>query len=193
MKRHGPIWFITHPEVIIDPTVAVVDWRLSPRGRQRMGRLLAAPFIPTIDAIWSSTERKAIEAAHILSSHRGIDPTTLAALGENDRAATGYLPAAEFEALADRFFAHPFESVRGWERAIDAQSRIVAAIEHIASQTPDNSSLAIVAHGAVGALLLCHLTASPISRAADQPGRGGGNYFSFAAGRLRQGWTPIDA
>jgi hypothetical protein len=32
---------------------------------------------------------------------------------ENDRAATGFLPPAEFEVTADAFFARPRESVRG--------------------------------------------------------------------------------
>ena len=48
-------------------------------------------------------------------------------IGENDRSATGFLPREEFWATADLFFAHPTESIRGWERAIDAQARIVAA------------------------------------------------------------------
>jgi broad specificity phosphatase PhoE len=193
MKRSGVTWLITHPEVEIDPAREVTDWSLSPKGRARMTRMLDAPFIGNIEAIWSSTERKAIEAAQILSAHLSIPPKTLAALGENDRSSTGYLPAPEFEAMANRFFAHPQESADGWERAIDAQSRIIAAIEDIASQIPDQSGLAIIGHGGVGALLLCHLTATPISRKADQPGRGGGNYFTFAAGKLLQSWTPIDA
>lgn len=193
MKRHAPIWFITHPEVMIDPNRPVPDWGLAPKGLARMARLLEAPFIADIDAIWCSTERKAIEAAEILAAHRKIPARALAELGENDRSATGYLPSAEFEATADSFFARPLESVRGWERAIDAQARIVSAIHDIASQTPDHAGIAIVAHGAVGALLLCHVTKTPISRKADQPGRGGGNYFMFAAGVLVHGWTPIDA
>ena len=43
-------------------------------------------------------------------------------IGENDRSATGFVPAEEFEALADTFFADPHTSIRGWERAIDALS-----------------------------------------------------------------------
>jgi hypothetical protein len=46
----------------------------------------------------------------------------------------------------------------------------------------------------VGALLLCHLKAQPISRQEDQPGAGGGNYFVFEASSnaLLQGWRPTE-
>ena len=113
-------------------------------------------------------------------------------LGENDRSATGYLPRAEFEAMADLFFAHPNQSIRGWERAVDAQARIVAAVEEVLASCSRN--VAIVSHGGVGTLLLCHLRQCPIGREHDQPANNGGNYFAFDAGtrRLRHGWAPVD-
>jgi hypothetical protein len=47
---------------------------------------------------------------------------------ENDRSATGFLPPDEFETVANRLFAEPLVSIRGWERAIDAQLRIVREV-----------------------------------------------------------------
>jgi len=63
-------------------------------------------------------------------------------LRENDRSATGFLQKQEFEATADAFFAHPHESVRGWEAAVAAQARIVRAVEEILSQAPNEGDLA---------------------------------------------------
>jgi broad specificity phosphatase PhoE len=96
-------------------------------------------------------------------------------------------------ATADAFFARPDDSVRGWERAVDAQARIVAAVQAVLAQAPPGD-VAIVAHGGVGALLLCHLKHVPISRAEDQPGEGGGNIFVFgrADWALVQGWRRIE-
>lgn len=71
----------------------------------------------------------------------------------------------------------PAVSVRGWERAVDARARVVKALERIAQK--DNGVIAIVAHGAVGTLLYCHLAGEPIARRWDQPPNGGGNYFRF--------------
>jgi broad specificity phosphatase PhoE len=161
---------------------------------------LAQPWVRSLGAIWSSTERKAIDGAKILSDATGLPFTTLAALGENDRSATGYLPRPEFEATADLFFAHPTRSIRGWEPAIAAQSRITAALETLLAATPEHLDIAIVAHGGVGALLICALENLPISRAHDQPAHPehagqGGNYFAIdrRTRLLRHGWHPFDA
>jgi broad specificity phosphatase PhoE len=189
------VHFITHPEVAIDPAVPVPDWPLSERGRDRMRRLLERPWVGTVATVFSSAERKARDAAAILAAHRGLPVTIIDGLGENDRSATGYLPRAEFEAVADAFFARPQESVRGWERAADAQARIVAAVERAIALARLEGDVAILSHGGVGALLLCHLTGMPISRAADQPGEGGGNVFAFEAAtrRLLRGWRRMEA
>jgi broad specificity phosphatase PhoE len=189
------VYFITHPEVRIDPAVPVPDWPLSPRGLERMQALLQQPWIRGIGAVWCSTERKAIDGAEIVAQAVGVSPRLLAGLGENDRSATGYLPKAEFEATADAFFANPHDSIRGWERSIDAQRRIVVAIETVIAKSPSGGDVAVVSHGGVGALLLCHLKACPISRIEDQPGNGGGNYYCFDmdSATPRHGWLPIEA
>lgn len=124
----------------------------------------------------------------------GTIPRLLAALGENGRSSTGYLPKAEFEATADAFFANPHDSVRGWEKAIDAQRRIEAAIATVLAGTPAGQDMAVMSHGEVGALLLCHLKQRMISRTEDQPHTNGGNYFCFdrETYSLRHGWVPID-
>jgi len=189
------VFFITHPEVEINPAIPVPHWPLSPRGRARMQAALDRPWVRRIRAIHCSTERKAVDAATILANGLGLGFSTHAALGENDRSATGYLPREEFERTADAFFARPTESVRGWERAMDAQARIVAAVDTVLALAPASGDVAIVAHGGVGALLLCALDHLPISRTQDQPPGNGGYYFPFdLASRLtRHGWTAIDA
>ena len=188
-------YFITHPDVLIDPSIPVPDWPLSPHGRARMAGVLKQPWARSLRTLWCSTERKARDGADILAAALDLPITELEALGENDRSATGYLPPPEFEALANLFFAHPEDSVRGWERAVDAQARIVAAIEQVlAPEHAHGGDVAIISHGGVGALLLCHLQACPISREHDQPATSGGNYYAFdiATRRLHCGWTPID-
>ena len=189
------VFFITPPDVEIDPAVPVPLWPLSARGRARMQAALERPWVRRIRAIHCSAERKAIDAATILANGLGLNFSTHAALGENDRSATGYLPRAEFERTADAFFARPTESVRGWERAVDAQARIVAAVDVVLKSAPANGDIAIIAHGGVGALLLCALENVPIGRSQDQPPGAGGNFFPFDfATRLpRHGWTAIDA
>lgn len=92
------------------------------------------------------------------------------------RSATGYLDPSAFEPAVDAFFAESQRSVRGWERAIDAQSRVERAVRRFAAQTPERG-IAFIAHGGVGALLLASLRRERISRALDQPAKG--SSFTF--------------
>jgi broad specificity phosphatase PhoE len=183
------VLFITHPEVEVDPRVPVPRWRLSQAGIVRMRHFVAACDLQ-ISSIWASAETKAIEAAGFLAARFGLPVGVEPGLGENDRSATGYLPPAEFEGMADAFFANPSQSVRGWERAIDAQARIAGAVDSVVDRSPPGP-VAIVAHGGVGTLLLCRYLGTAIDRAADQPSQG--HYWAFdrATRQVLHGWQPI--
>ena len=186
--------FITHPNVDIDPAVPVPRWPLSEEGRARMHAGLRQPWVTEVTAVHCSTEQKAIDGAAILAQHLGLAHTAHGALGENDRSATGFLPPREFERVADAFFAEPTVSVRGWERALDAQRRIVASVQAIDRSDTTQGTVAIVSHGAVGALLRCWLAEQPISRQWDQPANGGGHWFAFTLEprALLSPWCAID-
>ncbi|MCB0967237.1 MAG: histidine phosphatase family protein [Ilumatobacter sp.] len=153
--------------------------------------MLEQPWVSTIGRIVSSTETKAVETAELLATHLGLDVEVRTGLGENDRSATGFVPPDEFEQLADAFFAEPEQSVRGWERAIDAQQRIVAGLADLLG-AGDAHSTAVVGHGAVGTLWYCHLTDQAIDRRHDQPGQG--HYFTVdtTSGRVLHRWHPVD-
>lgn len=185
--------YITHPQVQIDSSVPVPDWGLSAVGRARAETCARQPWVQRLTRIISSGERKAIETAEILAATAGlrieIDPST----HENDRSATGFLQPSDFEKAADWFFAHPEESYRGWERATDAQARIVGAVNAILATHDANKPIAFIGHGGVGTLLKCHMSATPISRQRDQPG-GGGNLFCFSLAdrRISCDWTAIE-
>jgi broad specificity phosphatase PhoE len=157
---------------VVDPGVPVTRWHLKPEGIARLRRFAATGALAGVTAAWASTECKAIEAAGILAGALGIGVRVREDLGENDRSATGFLPPAEFEQVADAFFANPGASIRGWERATDAQARIVAAVRAVAADSAGAGDILVAAHGAVGALLRGHLLGAPISRALDQPGQG---------------------
>ena len=186
------LYFITHPEVVVDAQTPVERWHLSASGIARMRTFAHQPALSGVRAIWSSTETKAIEAAGILAAALGLGVSVSKALGENDRSATGFLPPAEFKQVADAFFAEPAASVREWERAIDAQARVHNAVSQIVSEH-DGGDLAIVAHGAVGTLLFCALAGKPIARTFDQPFQG--HYWKAPLSSLIPvtGWQPIAA
>ncbi len=176
--------FVSHPEVVIDPAVPVPRWHLSELGIARMRRFAAGLARP--GAVWASTETKAIEAAGIVAARFGLGVQVHAGLDENDRSATGYLPPEEFQAAADRFFAHPDLSFRGWERARDAQRRVVAAWSEITAMTQD---AVLVGHGGTGTLLWCHLTGHTIDRRFDAPRQG--CMWRWSPDSVSDGWAPL--
>ena len=123
--------YLTHPQVKIDPALPVPSWELSALGRARTEALAKSGCLSGTTQIISSGERKAIETAEIIAQKLNVAVEVREAMHENDRSATGFLPADEFDAAANEFFAKPLVAVKGWERAIDAQVRIVHEVEHV--------------------------------------------------------------
>lgn len=190
----GRFFYLTHPQVHIDPDVPVPDWGLSDTGLTRAKLAAAAPVFSGLVRIFSSAERKAMETAGLIAAARKLPVTILPRTHENDRSATGFLPPDEFETVADAFFARPEESIRGWETASDVQHRIVSEAMPLFEIAVREGDVLMVGHGAVGTLLYCRLAGKPISRTHDQPA-GGGHLFAYdpASDRILCTWTPIEA
>lgn len=172
--------YVTHPQVVQAPDVPVPRWGLSPKGRERAERFANHPMVRAAGRIVSSGETKALELAAALAATSGIVVQSGDNFGENDRSSTGFVPPDRFEQLADSFFAHPEVSAEGWERAIDAQARIVAAFEAALAGHDPTVPVIFTGHGAVGTLLKCHLGGRAIARSEDQRRMGdpgGGNVF----------------
>ena len=184
--------YVTHPEVAIDPAVPVPDWGLSPVGAARVAALAARLSFPPGTRVISSAERKALDTAEPLAARAGCIVETRPDMHENDRSATGFLPGPEFEATADAFFARPDQSVRGWERAVDAQQRIVAQVA-AALADPAPGGVIFTGHGGVGTLLYCAFSGQAIDRKWDQPGPGHWFAFDIATRRPICHWRPIEA
>lgn len=184
--------YLTHPQVKIDPAVPVPLWGLSDVGHARARDFARSALMADTTQIISSGETKAIETAQPIAAALGIGLEVREAMHENDRSATGYLPPPEFEAVANEFFAQPSASVRGWERAIDAQARIVREVEAVLERNIPGDVL-FVGHGAVGTLLICHYTRVAISRANDQA-PGGGQFFTLTkeARRVLHPWRRLE-
>lgn len=181
----------------MNPAIPVPRWHLSDTGVHRMRAFAAA--LPRPDAVWASTECKAVEAAGILAARSGLPVRVHAGLDENDRSSTGYLPPERFQAAADAFFAEPEASFCGWERAVDAQARVAAAWDEIVQARGVQAlgvqalgRIVVVGHGGTGTLLMCRLAGLAISRAHDAPRQGCFWTWDQAAGRLAHGWRRLE-
>lgn len=185
------IYFITHPEVIIDPKVPVPLWSLSEQGRERAASLLNYPWTKEIDLLYSSEELKAHQTAEIIANNLNLEIRTNSKLGEVDRSSTGYLPEIELEKTVKEFFDNPGKSVAGWEMAEMAQKRIVQCVQNVIETNP-KSTIAFVSHGMVGGLLICHFKNVPIHRRYMQHQLG--SYFIYNSDdhEIAQEWREIE-
>ncbi|MBF9232976.1 histidine phosphatase family protein [Microvirga alba] len=186
--------FVTHPEVVIDPNQPVPEWPLNAIGRARMERFAETLAGKNVSAVYASTERKAMDGAEIVAGRLGLPYRTDEHLGENDRSATGYVAPPEFWEIVAEFFGRPHESVRGWERAIDAQARIVKAVTSVARDEPTSGDIVIVSHGGVGCLLTAHLQGVAIGQESRPSHPGGGCYLVLDRDplALRRDWRVIE-
>ncbi len=181
--------YISHPQVVVDPTVPVSRWGLSEEGKQRVQQLCQQPWMSDVRRVVSSAETKALEVAAAVAQTLGLTVEVRPKTGETDRSSTGYVPHDRHEQLADEFFALPHVSVQGWERAVDVQARMINALADLLTST---HGVVVVGHGAAGTLWYCAVAGLDIDRSHDQ--RSTGNYFAIdlATGKPMHPWQPID-
>jgi broad specificity phosphatase PhoE len=185
------LFYLTHPEVVVDADTPVPQWGLTDIGQQRAAAVAEAGWLSSAGWLISSAETKAIEAASIIGKRLALSPEIRPELGENDRSSTGFVPPDQFEVLADAFFAEPEVSNKGWERAVDAQARVVAGTADLFREF-DGRDVIVVGHGGVGTLLYCHLAGLTIDRVHDQPGQGCYFTVNLATGTPLHPWQPFE-
>lgn len=184
------LFVITHPEVSVEPGIPITDWCLNSTGRRRATVFASGEILSNVTQVWTSCERKAQETGAILAESQKLPVSFHLGLGENDRTATGYLPEDDFEAAADAFFAHPEDSYRGWETAVEAQKRVHQTVTEII-QMHKAGDIAIVTHGAVGTLLWCKLSGRSIDRRYDQPSQGHFWRADISTLKPQSGWISL--
>lgn len=168
----GHVLFLTHADVVIDPDVPVPDWGLNDTGRARHAAFAQGT------AVFGSDEREARDGAEPVAETRALELNTRPDLGKNDRSATGSLPPEEFWPVSSGFFSEPDASERGWERALKAQTRIVAATQAAVAEAQEGGIL-IVSHGGVATLPRCNLLGIEITQGEGQPHPKGACWFAF--------------
>ena len=125
-------------------------WPLSEHGLKQVQSLAQQPFWSEVKAIISSDELKAVSTVDRIAFDRKVPLFMHPGLRELKRTPEWL---DDYEARVLEVFQKPAESVGGWERAADAQARILATVEELIAKY-DPEPFAIVSHGMVMALLL---------------------------------------
>jgi broad specificity phosphatase PhoE len=146
---------IRHAQVTVNPRVPVDQWRLSEEGIKAAAALRRDLAVVEVQLFYTSPEPKAVATAAAISDRQPL--IQVPDLKELDRTAAGWLSTeTEYVAMVAEIFRHPDESIRGCEPAALAQQRIVRAIDTLVAAQP-GCTRAIISHGIVLALYLCHV------------------------------------
>jgi broad specificity phosphatase PhoE len=168
------LYYITHPEVKIDPQIAIEDWNLSQIGRTKAINISKEPFWKDIDLIITSPEMKAQTTAKIISEKTKVPVIKKDCLAEFDRSSTGFLKYEKYMEYMNKFYTTPDQSIDGWETALDAQTRIINCIDEFIKDEKYNN-IAVIGHGATATLYKCFI--KQIAPSFDEDPKAQGKYF----------------
>ncbi len=121
---------------------------------------------PQLSAVYCSDLSRAVKSAEIIAEPYGLVPVRMPALRERSFGLWEGMTfteikarfPGEFEAWADNPVAH---SPVGGESTLKMKERVVRALDQILIRhTGDN--IAVVAHGGVNRILICHLLGAPL-------------------------------
>lgn len=151
------VYFITHPEVIPDPAIPISMWDYTDYGWARWEKILKKLWIKEIERLYSSPQVRAVKAAQQMADSLGYNLRIREDLGPIIRPDKKFLPAEEFAAAKGQFYEFPGNSIVGWEKAIDAQKRIIVAVDTILQESQNINHIGVVSHEDMAILLLCHI------------------------------------
>ena len=151
------VYFITHPEVIPDPGIPISMWDYTDYGASRWDKILSKLWIKDIEKLYSSPETRAIKAAQRMADSLNYNLHVREDLGPVKRPTDKVLTPEEFAAARGLFYQFSTISNAGWEKAVDAQHRIIVTVDTILQESQNVHHIAVVSHEDLCILLLCHV------------------------------------
>lgn len=148
------IYYITHPLAKIEPDKPNTEWSLLEDSEEELERLSVMDFWKDIDLVFSSPEKKALQTAEYIKEHNNINYDVSDDLNEVRRESYQFVELQKYLKQVEDFYLHPEDSCNGWEKAVDAQKRLINFLDKIMVEDKD---IAVISHGIIGTLLACYL------------------------------------
>jgi probable phosphoglycerate mutase len=126
------------------------DPELAPTGWTQAAKLAAWLAHESLDAVYSSPLRRAVQTAEPLAETTGLSSEVVDGLAEWDRQASSYIPIEELQAADDPMWRSLAAGALD-ELGVDGpsfQAHVVATVDGIARSHP-SQSVAVVCHGGV--------------------------------------------
>jgi broad specificity phosphatase PhoE len=143
---------IRHANPTLRSDTPPAEWGLSEDGVRR-ARILAGRMCPgSARAVYTSTERKAVETAQLLGTAWQLPVTPVLGLHEHERAGEPLVQASEFERRVRELFGRPRDLVYGTETGEQAKRRFKRAVATLLAT--DSDDVIVVSHGTVMTLFV---------------------------------------
>lgn len=139
------LFVVRHASPRVDPQADPVRWALSERGQQEARALAGVAAAWAVEAVYTSTERKAADTALAVAAATGA-PLWQAPGLEELRVAGWVANADAFNDLVRAIFAKPDVSVQGAEPAAAAVRRFSDVVDAVASK---HEVAVVVSHGRI--------------------------------------------
>lgn len=143
---HNTIYFLRHGKTKVDANTPISQWLMHPTGAEQAQQLAETDVFKDIEIIITSTEQKAVDTAQPIAQKLGLEIQQVPELSELDRDKGGFMPAEEYEEMAQQALTNLHVPAGNWESAQHALDRFSAAVQKIDS-TYTNKKILIVGHG----------------------------------------------
>jgi broad specificity phosphatase PhoE len=135
------------------PDGSPADPGLAERGVEQAARVAAALRHDSVDALYSSPSRRAVETAAPVSAVLGLEPVLEPGVAEFDAADSSYVPVEELRASGDPRW-HRLVAGDIYTAGVDPKefrARVVEAVERIAALHPGGRAVLVSHSGSINA------------------------------------------
>lgn len=139
---------IKHSEPVVDFGITPANWVLSDRGEQRAGLLAAYLADRGINALYSSSEVKAVQTAEIVGAATGLSINVVPDLREHRRENASVIDSSKWRSLVIQSIRKQDEQIYGSEPVATARMRFGEAIRRL-MKSESGQKIAVIAHGTV--------------------------------------------
>ncbi len=147
---------IRHAETLPVAGIPAHQWQLTEQGAEASQAIAAELARYQLEAIYTSTETKAIVTGTIIAQQLTIPCQSVQDLEETHRAATDLLDRDTFRQAVHHAMQHPDELLFGDETFAAARHRFIKRAWHLLQQHPQQA-IALVSHGRVLSMVMAIL------------------------------------
>ncbi|WP_067656478.1 histidine phosphatase family protein [Nocardia harenae] len=126
-----------------------IDPPLSPQGSRQSDVLADALRDEKLDAIWTSTMRRAVETAQPMAERYGIVPKRHAGLCEMDWGFNAYVPVEETDHPSVMAFNERLRHQADDRELLEFRAGVAVTMAEVCAAHPADATVAVVAHGGV--------------------------------------------